>query len=150
MEARHVEVERFDAVVDRIRAVFPKLRVDVRKDHPHVHAIADLPVQPGLEFEISFNLQNRDELHLNAGRHFWVEWFPCGQQEVFHQFSDAVIGLISGEYRIVESYLFGRAVKAQLERPSESGGWEGITTWSNLGSLIPWARQRNVVQNKAL
>jgi hypothetical protein len=150
VEERRVEVERFDAVVDRIRAAFPRLRVEVRKDQPHVHAIAELPVQPGVDFEISFNLQNRDELHLNAGHHFWVEWFPCGKQEVFDQFSHAAIGLISGEHRIVELYVLGRAVKARLERPSASGGWERIATWSNLGSLIPWPRRRNVLQNKAL
>jgi hypothetical protein len=127
-------MERFDAVVDRIRAVFPRLRVEVRKDQPHAHATAELLVQPGLDFEISFNLQNRDELHLSAGHHFWVEWFPSGKQEVFDQFSEAAMGLISGDYRIVEFYLLGRAIKAQLERPSASGGWERIATWSNLGS----------------
>ena len=149
MEPRTVEVERFDALVDQIRAAFPTIRVEVRKDHPHVEAIAKLPVQPGLDFELSFNLQNRDELHLNAGHHFWVEWFPCGEQRVFDGFSQAAVGLISGEYRIVESYLFGRAVNAKLERPRASGGWERIATWSNLGSLIPWARQRTIIQNRA-
>lgn len=149
MKSRTVEMGRFDAVVDRIGSVFPGLQVEVRKDQPHVHASAKLPVQPGLDFALSFNLQNCDELHLNVGHHFWVEWFPCGKQPVFDRFCQAALGLISGEYRIVESYLFGRAVKFQLERPTASGGWERIATWSNLGSLIPWARQRNVIQNKA-
>ncbi|MDP9281270.1 MAG: hypothetical protein M3P38_04150 [Chloroflexota bacterium] len=147
---RHLELERFDSVVDRIRQSSPGLHVEVQKEHPHVHALAQLPVQPGvqpgLDFRISLTLQNRDELHLSAG-HFWVEWFPVGSPEVFEQISAAVVGLISGDYRIVESYVFGRAVRASLERPGASGGWETVATWSNLGGLIPWTSKRNMIQN---
>jgi hypothetical protein len=32
---------------------------------------------------VELNHQNADELHLNVGEHFWVEWFPCGDDEVF-------------------------------------------------------------------
>jgi hypothetical protein len=142
-------MERFDAVVGRIRRAFPDLRVDVRRETPHAHALADVPVQPGLAFRVSLSLQNRDELHLTAGGHFWVEWFPVSRPEVFDQFGSAAVGLIAGEYRIVESYLFGRAVRARLQRPRRSGGWETIATWSNLGGLIPWPGDRKVIQNKA-
>ena len=149
MEPRPIEMERFDAVVDRIRRAFPDLHVNVRSKTPNVDADAELPVQTGLDFRLSLSLQNRDELHLNAGDHFWVEWFPVGREEVFEQISKAVVGLLSGDYRIVESYVLGRAVKATLQRPRLSGGWEAIATWSNLGSLIPWPSRRNVIQNKA-
>jgi hypothetical protein len=143
-----IEMDRFDSVVERIRIAFPDLRIDVRRETPHVHAVAEVPVQPGLNFRLSLSLQNADELHLNAGDHFWVEWFPVGKHEVFDQFGAAAVGLIAGDYRIVESYLFGRAVMARLERPKPSGGWETIATWSNLGHLIPWPGRRKVIQNK--
>jgi len=143
---RLVELERFDSVVHRIRQSSPGLQVDVHKEHPHAHALAEIPAQPGLDFPISLTLQNRDEVHLSAG-HFWVEWFPLGRPEVFEQISAAVVGLISGDYRIVESYVFGRAVRASLERPGASGVWETVATWSNLGGVIPWTSRRNVIQN---
>jgi hypothetical protein len=142
-------MERFDSLVGRIRRTFPHLRVDVRSETPHAHAVAELPVQPGLAFRLSLSLQNRDELHLSAGDHFWVEWFPVGKPDVFEQFGAAAVGLIAGEYRIIESYRFGRAVRARLERPKPSGGWETIATWLNLGGLIPWPGKRKVIQNNA-
>ena len=145
---RPIEFDRFDSVVDRIRKSSPGLRVEVQVDDPHVHARAELPVQPGLDFPILLTLQNRDELHLSVGGHFWVEWFPLRKSQVFEDISAAVVGLISGDYRIVESYAFGRGVRASLERPRASGGWETIATWSNLGGLIPWTSRRNVIQNK--
>ncbi len=82
MSGGQLEEERFDAVIARIRADFPRLRVEVQKDHKEVEAIATLPVQPGLTFALGVNLQNGDELHLTAGN-FWAEWFPCGDQRVF-------------------------------------------------------------------
>lgn len=118
----------------------------VSKDQKMVDAIAELPKQPGLAFELSFNLQ-LDELHLNAGRNFWVEWFPCGNQKVLDAFIEATIGVISGECRIVESYVLGRPVRAELQRLTESGTWRGIGSWSNLGGLVPWGRQQRVLHN---
>ncbi len=144
-----VEIESFDGVIDRIRVAFPTLRVDVRPATRNVDAAAEIPAQPGLSFRLSLSLQGRDELHLNAGQHFWVEWFPAGKQEVFDQFFDAAAGLISGGYRIVEFCVFGRVVRARLERPRASGGWKAIATWSNLGGLIPWPTKRRVLQNNA-
>ncbi len=35
----------------------------------------EIPKQPGLDFDVNLNLQG-DELHLNAGTGFWLEWFP--------------------------------------------------------------------------
>ena len=146
---RRVEIERFNHAIDRIRRAFPALEVDISGETPHVHAAAELPVQPGLTFKISLNLQNRDELHLYAGRHFWVEWFPLDRQDVFDRYVEAAIGLIAGDHRIVELTAFGRVVKARLERSTASGGWVTITTWSNLAGLIPWPTRQNVLHNKA-
>ena len=123
--------------------------MDVQREHPFVHAIADIPVQPGVDFNVSINLQNQDELHLNVGKNFWVEWFPCREQEVFDDYINAVTGVISGEYRIVERYLFGKADSAVLERPNGRGGWQRVTTWGSLGCLVPGPRARKILQNKS-
>lgn len=123
--------------------------MDVRREHPSVHAIADIPAQPGLDFNVSINLQNLDELHLNVGKNFWVEWFPCRKQEVFDDYIEAVTGVISGEYRIVERYLFGKADSAVLERPNGRGGWQRVRASGALGCLIPGPRAQKVLQNRS-
>jgi hypothetical protein len=97
-----------------------------------------------LKFDINLNLQG-DELHLSAG-HFWVEWFPCDDLQKANRYIDAVSGLISGKYRILESYRLGRAVKAELQQPA-GAGWATIATWANLWCLIPWRTSNKVLQN---
>lgn len=146
MDTRKTEFERFEQALEQIRAAFPSLRIEIARDHQHVEALADIPRQAGLDFDVGINLQNADELHLTAGSHFWVEWFPCGDQEVFDQFVTAAKGVISGEYRIVESYALGRAVTAQLQRPN-GRGWESVTGWGNLGCLVPLPRNRKILRN---
>ena len=147
MGSDNTSIDRFNQAVDALRREFPTLRVSVDMDGPNVEAFAHILPQAGMDFSVTFNLQN-DELHLNAGA-LWVEWFPCEEQEVFDAFIDALSGLIGGRYRIVEHYLGDEAVKAQLQGPIGSDGWKTIATWSNLGALIPWPRRRAVVQNGA-
>ena len=147
MDNRNVELDRFWQAVEIIRKEFPHLRMEVNGQNEDIDAHAGLPTQPGLVFDVSINLQNCDELHLNAGDHFWVEWLPCGDQQVFDGFVEAVSGLLSGEYRIEESYVLGRAVQANLQRPAKSG-WKAVTGWCNLGCFVPWLRTRRILQNR--
>ena len=143
------ETEQFNRVVADLRRKFPGLRVDVETEpHPALDADASVPAQPGLDFGFSFNLQG-DELHLNVGGSFWVEWFPCGDDKVTDEFIDVIAGILSGRYRIVEYLIGGDPVKAQLQRPVGADRWERVATWSNLRALIPWRRQQNVIQNTA-
>lgn len=130
-----------------VRREFPLLRIEVETDHSELHAMAEIPAQDGLGFGVQINLQNNDELHLCVS-HFWVEWFPCGDQEVFDRFLEALRGLLSGSFRIRESFVGNLAVKAELQRPKRGLSWETIATWGNLGVLIPWKRTRAYVQNR--
>ena len=118
--------------------------MDIRTEDPHVDINVDIPSQPGLGFDINLNLQG-DELHISAG-HFWVEWSPLDDPQKTSQYFEAVCGLISGKYRILESYHMGRAAKAELQRP-EGNGWETIAAWANLWCLIPWRSSSRVLQN---
>ena len=147
MNATRIERERFDEAVAGIRREFPDLRIDVTQGHPNYEVMADIPAQPPrLAFSVGINLQNHDELHLTAS-HLWVEWFPCGDEEVFQRFMQAVSGLLSGRYRILESFVGRRPVKAALQRPIDHDAWETVACWSDLGILVPWKRTKHVVQN---
>jgi hypothetical protein len=111
----------------------------------HVDVAMDIPAQPGLLFRVGLNLQNLDELHLNASA-LWVEWFPCTKPERVEQYFEAVSGLLSGRFRILEYWRGKRPVKAKLQAP-RNGRWKTIARWSVLLS-IPWPPKRvKVVQN---
>jgi hypothetical protein len=105
----------------------------------------DIPAQTGLSFRVDLNLQNVDELHLAASA-LWVEWFPCTNPKRVDEYFEAVSGLLSGQFRILEHWRGKRAVKAELQAPNK-GGWKTIATWSVL-LAIPWPPKKlKVVQN---
>ena len=131
-----------------VRRQFPHLRIQIDRNHSHADALAELPAQTGLDFDVRFNLQNSDELHLNISN-LWVEWFPCRKQEVVDRFTDALVGVLSGRYRVLESRVLGSFVGARLQRPAGNGNWKTIHRCSNLRALVPWPRSRTVVQNNA-
>jgi hypothetical protein len=112
---------------EKIRATFPALSMKLDLAPAHVELAMDIPAQIGLSFDVDLNLQNRDELHLLASP-FWVEWFPCTKPEKVDRYFEAVSGLLSGEFRILEHWRGRRPVKAQLQRPSR-GGWVSLATW---------------------
>ena len=141
-----VERERFEEVLAMVRSEFPRLTVVVDRDHPHVDAMAELPVQPGLDFLVNFNLQG-DELHLGSS-HFWCEWFPCGSQRVHDEFKAAVRGVLPGQFWIRESFVLGRPSSARLQRPESSGGSKTVATRRKVRSFLPLPRAHRIVQNR--
>ena len=121
------------------------MKLDVSPDP--LELAMDIPAQHGLSFDVSLNLQNLDELHLNASS-LWVEWFPCTNPKKVEEYFEAVSGLLSGEFCILEHWRGKYAVRAHLQRPV-NGGWKTIATWIDFfPSLVPWpAKTYNVVQN---
>ncbi len=89
-------------LLNEIRNAFPHLEMKMEHDRPDVDLNLDIPQQDGLKFNVNVNLQG-DELHLSAG-HFWLEWFPCSNLHIVEEFREAVLGLLSGEFRILEYY----------------------------------------------
>lgn len=138
MEAHgHIETARkaFAQIQERV----PRLKVE-SSDSENFDLGLAFPVQAGLKQPVLLNLQG-DELHFNAG-HFWMEWFPCTDRAKVAAFTSAVIGYLSGEYRIVEHYRGTRCVKAELQRPGHS--WETVATWRRLHVPIPWRMKQEV------
>jgi hypothetical protein len=143
-----MQTQQYDIAIstfERIRAAFPALAMNLDSHHKQVDLAMDIPAQPGLSFDVHLNLQNGDELHLSASV-LWVEWFPCTNPKKVEEYFEAVSGLVSSRFRILEHWRGKRPVKAQLQRPSH-GGWKTIANWLVLLS-IPWPPKTfKVVQN---
>ncbi len=132
---------------EKIRAAFPALTMNLDLHPKNVDLEMEIPAQAELLFRVNLNLQG-DELHLSASR-FWVEWFPCTKPEKVDRYFEAVSGLLSGEFRILEHWRGRRPVKAQLQRPIR-GAWESLATWGDVSAIVPWPKKTfKVVQNKA-
>jgi len=145
MQTREFEIAL--STFENIKRRFPALSMNLDLHHAHVEAAMDIPAQPGLSFKVHLNLQNRDELHLVASA-FWCEWFPCSNPKKVERYIEAVTGLLSGEFRILEHWRGKRPVKAQLQRPN-GGEWKNVTTWADVSALVPWpSKTLKVVQNK--
>src|ERR1700719_2025914 len=100
---------------ERIRAAFPALTMKLDLHHKQVDLAMDIPAQPGLTFHVHLNLQNLNELHLSASA-LWVEWFPCTDPKKVENYFDAVSGLLSGQFRILEYWRGSESKTATAER----------------------------------
>ena len=134
-------------VFSRIQQAFPHLKMNLELNPEHVDLALDIPEQEGLGFSIGLNLQ-WDELHLQAGA-FWLEWFPCQYPEKSQAYFNAVCGLISGRFRILEHCRGNRVVKAWLQEP-DGAGWKTIGRWSSMHLPLPWLNTTRELRNTIL
>ena len=141
---REVELAPFMKVVVAVRTQFPSLHTKLATEHSHVDAVLEIPAQQGLAFPISINLQS-DELHLNVA-HFWCEWLPCGDPEVSARFSEALCGLLSGAYRVLEYSRRGVALKSHLQRTA-NGGWQHVASSHRPHVPVSWGMSTKIIQN---
>jgi hypothetical protein len=139
----YVEAEK---LFDRIRSAHPKLHMILDRQPQHVDLEMTVPVQDGLSFPVRLNLRG-DELHLEAGRNYRMEWFPGREPQVADRYFDAVDGLLAGRYRIVEHSRRGKVIRAELQVPGE-GEWRILATWSRFNFPIPWRTARKVLSNE--
>ena len=140
-----VDVEDVARLFESIQRAFPHVTMRLDRHHPHVDLNVDIASQPGRLFDVNINLQG-DELHLDVGA-LWLEWFPCTDSDVVAKFREAVHGVLSGTFRIVEHLRGPRAVKAELQRPAKRG-WEGAGTSGRL-HLPLGPKSTRVLQNVA-
>lgn len=137
-------IERANQVFATIFACFPELQV-VRNENTPVEISYTIPAQDGLDHDVHLNLQNEDELHLEIGRYFWMEWFPVSDQAQADQYIDAVCGFLAGEYRVEEYYRGKTCVKANLQKRGKGGAWESIETWTVLHIPLPWQKKSTTI-----
>lgn len=114
---------------------------------PELDLSLDFDTQPGLSFPVRVNLQNVDELHLCVGEVFWCEWFPWDDPRVFSEFREAMLGVISGEYRVVEFYRNHKPVRAELQRPT-GGTWTKVAMYSRLRLPSPARMRTRILRNE--
>jgi len=121
-------LELAEFAFNEIRESFPDLACRFDREPPGgVDLELVFPEQRGLSFEVSLNLQNVDELHLNAPG-LWVEWFPCTKPDVLTSYVEAVRGVIAGSHRILQYRRRGRLIKSYLQRPVGES-WETIARY---------------------
>lgn len=134
-----------ETVFERTRKQLPSLEMKNNLSDP-VELSIDIPVQPGLKYAVNLNLQNRDELHFSVEK-FWLEWFPCTDHSTVEAYIDAVLGFLSGRYRILEHYRGKKCTKAELQMPLESGDWKTIGTTHHWVLSLSWQRSAKEVRN---
>jgi hypothetical protein len=141
-----VDKALMSSIFGDLQGNFAHLQSSLVYDDPNVDIDLEWQVQEGLLFPVSISLQG-DELHLNVGKIFWVEWFPCTDSEVVDLFLAAVTGILTGDYRIVETYRNGRALKAELEKPVGTG-WKRVHSWARLYLPCTSGRSTRILQNR--
>ncbi len=142
---RTKQFEIAHSTFEKLRAAFPALSMEFDLQPAHVDLAVDIPAQAGLSFAVFLNLQNLDELCLEASA-LGVSWFPCTNPQKVEKYFEAVSGLLSGRFRILQHWRGKRVVKADLQQPT-SEGWKTITGCSYLLS-VPWPPKTvKVVQN---
>lgn len=132
----------------KIRESLLQLEMEIDYEPDHVELSMDIFEQPGLDFDINLNLQNNDELHIST-KHIDCALFPADSENVAKEFSNWVIGLVNGNYRIVKYSKNGKLFKANLQRP-EGKNWK--TVYTEFNSLkMPWisAKQEIIINTKA-
>jgi hypothetical protein len=130
----------------KLQTTFPTLSMNLDLHPAQIDLAMDIPAQPGLTFKVHLDLQNQDELTLVAAG-FWYEWFPCTNPKKVERFLEAVSGLLSGEFRILEHWRGKRLVKAQLQRPNRLR-WKNIAASMNVTAIVPLpTKTLKVVQN---
>lgn len=134
-----------EAIATRIQEQFPALQLQVNSSDPNVDWSIDIGRQAGLKFECNLNRQS-DELHFSTSG-FWLVWHPLDDTKVVEQYLDAVLGLLSGRYRIVEYVRLNRGVGGELQVPY-GDSWRTIGNYS--AGILPrsWLSSTRVIQNR--
>jgi len=125
---------------------FPNLTMIMDYDNENLDLSIDIPKQNGIDFEINLNLQNEDELHISTD-YIWCQFFSADSEELVKKFYESAIGLINGEYRILQFVRNDKVYKSFLQKPN-GNNWE--TIYRGYERIrMPWTTvKENVIQNK--
>jgi hypothetical protein len=145
MARKQADRQRIIALFRSIQESFSNLSMIVDTGPGNFDVSLAIPKQSGLAFDVFVNLQG-DELHLQAGKYFWLEWFPCTEARVEADFFESLRGLLLGQLRVVEYHSRGKAFKAVLQR-RVGGAWKSHGTWARLHGWT-WRTRHVVLQNR--
>ena len=142
MEKDSEEIGR--KLISEILEFFPHFKWEEYPNDP-VELSIGLPVQPGLKYRLWLALQNGDELCLGIGE-FQGHWFPCSDPSVAEEYRSAVVGFITGSYRLVDHFKGKICIKTQLQKRVGSS-WKLAYTAFHFTLPIPWKRTYRVSIN---
>lgn len=113
-------------------------------NEPDIELLMRVPQQPGLSFELTLGLQNKDELNIGF-QEFWSFFFPYEKSRQI--VSDALDAIATGDCRLAVHTRWGGVVKRVLELHS-NGRWRPI--YSEVCRIpIPFVRTTvSYVQNE--
>jgi len=131
-------------LISEILRSFPHFE---REEYPNdpVDLSIGLPVQPGLKHRVWLALQNGDELCLGVGQ-FQGHWFPCSDPSVAEEYRKAVVGFLTGSYRVIDQFKGRICIKTQLQK-KVGNSWRRVYTTFYLPLPIPWKRTCRVTIN---
>jgi hypothetical protein len=118
-KGRPIHTKQFEIALstfEKLRAAFPALSMEYDLQPANMELAVDIPAQAGLSFPVFLNLQNLDELCLETSA-LGVSWFPCTNPQKVENHFEAVSGLLSGRFRILQHWRGKRVVKAELQQP---------------------------------
>lgn len=125
---------------------FPDLTMIIYYDYENFDLSMDIPIQNGVDFEINLNLQNEDELHIST-EYIWCQFFSADSEDLVEKFYESAIGLIKGDYRILQFVKNDTVYKTFLQKP-KGEDWETIYTGYER-IRMPWIKvTENIIQNK--
>ena len=131
---------------DKIKGHFADLEIIDELNDKDVDLSFNIPRQLGLDFDINLNLQT-DELHIST-EFFSGSWFSIKSPEIVDIFVDAVKGLITGDYRIVQYWNNNKLIKCYLQKPTDTD-WKTISK-ENKNRSLPWATLKKlIIRNKS-
>lgn len=130
----------------KVQNHFPELTMTIDYEHEHLDLSMNIPKQNGLDFEINLNLQNEDELHISTD-YIWCQLFSADSMELVDIFYESVLGIIKGEYRILQFVSNDKVYKSFLQKPN---GEEWETIYRGYERIkMPWTKvHENIIQNK--
>lgn len=142
------DTKLLDIASDTFKSIensFPDLKFNYDFNDKNVDISVDVPKQKGLDFDVNLNLQT-DELHIST-KHFWGSWFTIKNPHVVDLYKDAVVGLLSGKYRIVQYWDGDTLAKSLLQKPVDNQ-WQTIFTDRKKLFFLTMLCSKVVVQNR--
>ena len=122
------QISPVPGLLRKIRDQHPELEANLTGEEPGQRPSLIFPVQPGVPHSLYMDLVQDQVLQLSIGPILW-SWNPSSQLSVQEEFSDTVLGLLTGRYRLVTGKKNGEVMKARLERLDQER-WISVRKWA--------------------